>query len=66
MNNMEAGPESGVVSDQQQGPRLRWLPWVLGSALLAAVVAATTQLAEEREFARLVQEAQPAWLLVAV
>ena len=66
MNSMEPGPGSGVVSNQQQGPRLTWLPWVLGSALLAAVVAAAAQLAEEREFARLVDEAQPEWLLVAV
>lgn len=51
---------------EQHGPGLSWLPWVLGSALLAAVVAAAAQLAEEREFARLVEEAQPGWFLVAV
>lgn len=65
MNGMDAGPESGVVSDQRLVPGLSWLPWVLGSALLGAVVAAAAQLAEEREFARLVEEAQPEWLLVA-
>ena len=47
-------------------PRLRWLPWVLGSALLAAVVAAASQLAQEREFARLLESARPGWLIVAV
>lgn len=66
MNTMEPGSESGVVVDQQQGSRLSWLPWVLGSALLAAVVAAAAHVAEEREFARLVEQAQPKWLLIAV
>jgi Mg2+-importing ATPase len=52
--------------DGQQAPRLGWLQWVLGSALLAAVVAAAAQLADEREFARLVEDAQPEWLVLAV
>lgn len=55
MNSMDAGPESRVVFDQQQVPRRCWLPWVLGSALLASVGGAAVQLAEEREFARLVE-----------
>jgi Mg2+-importing ATPase len=66
MNSMETGPESRVVSEERQGPRLSWLPWVLGSALLAAVVTAAVQVAQEREFARLLEDAQPAWIGVAV
>jgi Mg2+-importing ATPase len=43
-----------------------WLAWVLGAAVLAAVVVAALHLSEEREFARLVEQAQPGWLLVAL
>jgi uncharacterized protein (TIRG00374 family) len=56
------GPTS---DDRQQPPRLPWVPWVLGAALLAALIAAVSQLAEEREFAQLVESAKPAWLVVA-
>jgi P-type Mg2+ transporter len=51
--------------DRQQPARLPWVPWVLGAALLAALIAAVLQFAEEREFAQLVESAQPAWLVVA-
>lgn len=42
------------------------MPWVLGSGLLVAVVVAGSRLAEEREFARLVEQAKPGWLVLAV
>jgi len=45
---------------------IHWLAWVLGAAVLAAVLVAARQLSEEREFARLVEQAKPGWLLVAV
>jgi uncharacterized protein (TIRG00374 family) len=43
-----------------------WLAWVLGAAVLAAVVIAALHFSEQREFARLVGQAKPGWLLVAI
>jgi uncharacterized protein (TIRG00374 family) len=43
-----------------------WLAWVLGAAVLAAVVVAALHFSEEREFARLVEHAKPGWLVVAL
>jgi Mg2+-importing ATPase len=62
VTNMESRDEDR----SERAPTLQWLPWVLGSALLATVVVAASQLAEEREFARLVERAEPGWLLVAL
>jgi uncharacterized protein (TIRG00374 family) len=44
----------------------RWLPWVVGGVLLAALVAAALHFSEGREFVRLAQDAKPWWLLGAV
>ena len=44
----------------------KWLPWVLGSALLVAVIAAGLHYSEGRDWIRLVQQAHPAWLTVAI
>jgi Mg2+-importing ATPase len=54
-----------TIESETRPPGLRWVPWVIGAALLAALIAAVSQLAEEREFARLLASARPAWLLVA-
>jgi Mg2+-importing ATPase len=43
-----------------------WLPWVLGLALLGAVVVAAFHYSEERDFVRLAKRAEPAWLALAV
>ncbi|HLE62735.1 MAG TPA: hypothetical protein VI750_06345 [Pyrinomonadaceae bacterium] len=43
----------------------RWVWWLLGTALLAAVVAAAVHFSEEREFLLLAERAQPSWLLLA-
>jgi len=47
-------------------PTLRWLPWLVGIAVLAAVVAAAMHFAEERAFLRLLGQIDGAWLLAAV
>jgi uncharacterized membrane protein YbhN (UPF0104 family) len=44
----------------------RWISWLFGLALLVAVALFAAHRSEEQEFARLVAQAQPAWLLVAV
>ena len=43
-----------------------WLAWVLGAGLLAAVVTMGLRVSEQRAFVRLVQEAKPWWLLLAL
>jgi len=44
----------------------RWLPWLLGAALLAAVVWLSRSFTEERAFVRLLEQIEPWWLLLAV
>ncbi len=48
------------------GHATRWVSWVLGAALLVAVVWAALHFSEERAFVRLARQARPAWLGVAV
>ena len=43
-----------------------WLSWLVGAALLAAVVLAARHLSEERAFVQLLEQAEPAWLLAAL
>jgi len=43
-----------------------WLPWLLGIAVLAAVIAAALHLSEGRDFIRLAEDAEPWWLTIAV
>ncbi|WP_205520268.1 magnesium-translocating P-type ATPase [Pyxidicoccus caerfyrddinensis] len=45
--------------------RRDWRKWGFGLALLAAVIVVVARASEEREFARLLKESAPAWLLVA-
>ncbi|MGE0813325.1 MAG: magnesium-translocating P-type ATPase [Vicinamibacterales bacterium] len=42
------------------------LPWLVGAALLAAVVGATLHFADERAFVDLVERSEPWWLALAV
>jgi Mg2+-importing ATPase len=44
----------------------RWLSWIVGAAVLAAVIVAALRSSEERELYRLTREARPAWLGVAL
>ncbi len=43
-----------------------WIPWLLGAAALAALVAVVLHLAEERAFLHLLEQSQPGWLVLAV
>jgi Mg2+-importing ATPase len=45
---------------------VRWLPWLLGAAAVAAVVFVALHAAEERAFVRLLEQARPVWLLWAL
>jgi hypothetical protein len=40
----------------------RWLSWIVGAAVLAAVIVAALRSSKERELYRLTREARPAWL----
>jgi len=42
-----------------------FLVWLVGAAMLGAVVSLAVHFAEEREFARLLEQARPSWLLLA-
>jgi Mg2+-importing ATPase len=46
--------------------RASWISWLLGVALLAAVIAGALHFAEERAFIDLAQHAEPWWLAVAL
>jgi Mg2+-importing ATPase len=43
-----------------------WLAWLLGAAMLGALIAAAFHYSEERAFVHLAERAEPWWLLVAV
>lgn len=46
--------------------RLRWLPWILGAALLLTVVAVALHFSEAQAFIRLAERSEPGWLLLAL
>ncbi len=48
------------------GVRARWFAWLLGAAVLAAVVVATLHASEGEAFVALVRGANPSWLLCAL
>ncbi len=47
-------------------PTRNWLSWLIGAALVAAVVVAARHLSDERAFVQLLERAEPAWLLLAL
>ena len=50
---------------RHEGRTAHWLSWLLGAALLGAVIAGALHFSEGQAFVRLAQGAQPWWLLVA-
>lgn len=66
MNSRATSDEPSPDTRLRETAGGRWLPWVIGSALLLAVVIAASRLAEEQEFVRIVEQAEPGWLVVAV
>ena len=51
-------------TDRTSSHGARWLSWLLGAAMLAAVVAAALHFSEQRAFVRLAERADP-WCLIA-
>ncbi len=44
---------------------LQWIPWLLGIALVGAVVAAALHFSEAQAFVRLAEQVKPGWFLLA-
>ena len=61
----ESDPPRSALAERGGRNLVMRLGWLTGALLLAAVVLVTTHMAEERELARLLGEAQPLWLLGA-
>ena len=57
-------PESKTGGTPHAGAR--WISWLFGLAILAAVALFVARRSEEQELARLVAYAQPAWLLLGL
>jgi uncharacterized protein (TIRG00374 family) len=56
----------GGPTVEPSGPtRARWLPWLLGLAMVGAVVLGALHISEQRHFLHLVRRARPGWLLAA-
>ena len=49
----------------QVGKIAKWIPWLVGLAVLAAVIAASLHFTENKAFFELLSRAQPMWLFVA-
>jgi uncharacterized membrane protein YbhN (UPF0104 family) len=61
-----AGPHL-VTGEHHTGRRaLRWFSWVVGLAMLAAVIIAARHFSEERALVRITERSQPWWLAIAV
>lgn len=51
---------------QAEPRRSRWLPWLLGAALLVGLLTVALNLSSAADFLRLAESVAPAWLAVAV
>jgi glycosyltransferase 2 family protein len=61
---MSEPPQAPVATAERRPPRGRRIAWTISLAILAATVALTVRAGEPARFARLLERAQPAWLLV--
>jgi Mg2+-importing ATPase len=60
-----AGPAIGTRPTVQGGHAVQWVSWMVGAAVLGVVIATALHVAEEREFARLLERANLWWLWAA-
>lgn len=68
---MDSAPSISTTAPQlgehhPVGRAAKWFSWLIGAAVLAAVVIAGLHFSEERELARIAQRAQPWWLALAL
>jgi uncharacterized protein (TIRG00374 family) len=59
---------ANIVDEADHGTPVRvvWLSWILGSALLVAVVVAVLHFSDQRAFFRVAQQAKLKWLVLAL
>ncbi len=60
---MPASPSLGELTRSRS---TRWLAWLLGAALVAAVIAGALHFAEAKELTEIAEHAEPWWLALAV
>ena len=56
----------GAETERPPSHHVAWASWLLGAALLVAVIAGALHLAEGRAFVRIAQQAEPWWLAGAL
>ncbi|HEU4617145.1 MAG TPA: lysylphosphatidylglycerol synthase transmembrane domain-containing protein [Gammaproteobacteria bacterium] len=59
-------PRGDVRRREGRRPSLHWISWLLGVAMLAAVVVVALHFSEERQLLAIVERAEPWWLGAAV
>lgn len=59
-------PDSQPVGEGHFGRPALWITWLLGGAMLAAVIGLALRFSDVESFARLLTQAQPLWLVAAV
>jgi P-type Mg2+ transporter len=69
MNDSAQAPRvspAGAGQHVRRGNGGRWLPWLVGIALISALCIAALRFSEAEEIARIAERAQPWWLTVAL
>lgn len=61
-----AGFRPGTGEHRTARRAVHWFSWILGFAMLAAVIIAALHFSEEREIVRITETAQPWWLIIAI
>lgn len=64
LGGASAGP--ATVKHRTARRAAKWFSWIVGLAMLAAVIFAALHLSEERELARIAEKAQPWWMGIAI
>ncbi len=54
------------LAEMTQRRSVGWLPWLLGAAGVIAVIFVALHAAEERAIVKLMHDARPAWLILAL
>lgn len=58
--------QSSLDIDPRVTSSLLWVSWLVGTAMLAAVIAVALHLSDVEAFGTLLERAEPLWLIVAI